>query len=163
MKRIIPILIFILLSGCTFSQRGIHTKNEIRGTVSKVIDGDTLCVLTVTNIIKVRLADIDAPEKKQEYGKESQMFMEKLAINKEVIVHHTGIDRYGRTIGIVIIATNMVTINQEALMNGWAYWYHQYSTNKELGILEGQARSNRLGLWASTNNIPPWEWRKMYK
>jgi len=78
------------------------------------------------------------------------------------LTQHKGIDRYGRTIGTVIL-TNGATINHELLKNGWAYWYRQYSTNKELGILEGQARSNKLGVWATTNAIPPWEWRRKNK
>jgi len=86
MKRIIPILIFVLLFGCTSSQRSFNSEKEIRGTVNRVIDGDTLYVLVITNTIKVRLADVDAPEKKQEYGQEAKKFVENLALNKDVFI-----------------------------------------------------------------------------
>jgi len=163
MKRIIPILIFILLFSCTSSQRSFNFENEIHGIVSKVVDGDTVYVSVMTNTLKVRLADIDAPEKKQQYGQEAKIFVKNLSLNKEVVIHLKGIDRYGRTIGTVVVVTNGANLNQELLKNGWAYWYKQYSTNVNLGILEGQARSNKMGIWASTNNNPPWEWRRKNK
>lgn len=43
---------------------------EISGRVVAVTDGDTLKILKPDNeLVKVRLAEFDAPEKKQPYGK----------------------------------------------------------------------------------------------
>lgn len=135
----------------------------MRGTVSDVIDGDTIYVFVKTNTIKVRLSDIDTPEKKQPYGLEAKDFVIKTALGKIVIVKYRGKDRYGRIVGTVIIGTNDVSINQELLKSGLAYWYRQYSTNQALGILEMEAKTNKLGIWSLTNSIPPWEWRKKHK
>ena len=163
MKTIIPFLMSILLLGCNYSQPKINSEKEIHGIVSDVIDGDTLYVLVKSNIYKIRLQDIDCPEKKQPYGKEAKQFVENLALSNKIVVKYKGTDRYGRTIGTAIIVTNMANLNQELLKNGWAWWYYQYSTNQMLGNLEEIARTNKLGIWASTNNIPPWEWRKKHR
>lgn len=42
------------------------------GRVVKVQDGDTLTVLVSRKQVKVRLADIDAPERKQPFGTRSR-------------------------------------------------------------------------------------------
>lgn len=56
----------------------IGQSDELRGRVVGVADGDTLTVLDAgQQQIKVRLADIDAPEKAQPYGQRS-----KEALNK---------------------------------------------------------------------------------
>ena len=54
--------------------------DELRGRVVGVADGDTLTVLDVgRQQIKVRLAEIDAPEKKQPYGQRSKQALSDLA------------------------------------------------------------------------------------
>jgi endonuclease YncB( thermonuclease family) len=46
---------------------------EWTGTVIGVSDGDTLTVLNETNQqIKIRLVEIDAPEKSQDFGQQSK-------------------------------------------------------------------------------------------
>ena len=76
--------------------------DELRGRVVGVADGDTLTVLDAwRQQIKVRLAEIDAPEKAQPYGQRSKQALSGLCYGREAIVDHTGRDRYGRTIGRV--------------------------------------------------------------
>ena len=161
MKRIIAILFCFLIANFALTQP--IPKKEICGLVGKVIDGDTIIILCLTNIYTIRLADIDAPEKKQEYGLEAKNFVKKLALWKVVKIKYKETDRYGRIVGTVIIGTNSISVNQELLKNGLAWWYKKYSTNEIMGILEKQAKNNRIGIWASTNNIAPWEWRKLKK
>lgn len=61
------ILLFIsLLFSCT------AYANTISGLVIKISDGDTLTILTKDNVqLKIRLSEIDAPEKKQPFGNKS--------------------------------------------------------------------------------------------
>ena len=143
--------------------RSLPCEKELYGLVNRVIDGDTIVILVETNSYIVRLAEIDAPEKKQQFGMEAKEFTKKLSFQKVVNVKYKEKDKYGRIVGTVIIVTNGVNINQELLKNGLAYWYRQYSTNHSLGILEKEARDNKIGVWYSTNNVPPWKWRKQHK
>ena len=64
MKRIILLLLFIL---CTTAFSG----ELITCKVIRVIDGDTVSVNLINGTAKIRLYGIDAPESKQEYGKQS--------------------------------------------------------------------------------------------
>ena len=76
--------------------------DELRGRVVGVADGDTLTVLDAwRQQIKVRLAEIDAPEKAQPYGQRSKQALSGLCYGREAIIDNKGRDRYGRTIGRV--------------------------------------------------------------
>ncbi|MBP2845826.1 hypothetical protein J8655_10080, partial [Dickeya oryzae] len=59
MRNIFLLLLFISL----FSHA-----DEITGKVIRVIDGDTLDILQVITPVRIRLQNIDAPEKKQPFG-----------------------------------------------------------------------------------------------
>ena len=69
MKQLVPFLLAALL--CTSA-----VADEIDGRVVKVSDGDTITVLDRDHRqIKIRLAGIDAPEKKQAYGERSKQHL----------------------------------------------------------------------------------------
>lgn len=72
---------------------------ELVGRVVSVHDGDTLTVLVDSRQIKVRLAEIDAPELGQPFGKRSREDLADLCADKPAQVDDRGKDRYGRTIG----------------------------------------------------------------
>jgi len=129
------------------------------GQVVGVTDGDTIKVLCEKQIIKVRLSDIDCPEKGQPYGKAAKTATSILAFNDTVEVQENGTDRYGRTLGTVILSDG-TNLNKELVVRGLAWWYKKYSKNKEYEELENYARINKCGLWHDSNPIPPWEWRK---
>ena len=52
-------------------------------------------------------------------------------------------------------------LNQILVKEGMCWWYRKYAPgNTVLEELETDAREKRMGLWAETQPIPPWEWRK---
>lgn len=55
-------------------------------TVISVTDGDTITVLCGGRQLKIRLANIDCPEKSQEFGQRAKQFTADLVIGKTVIV-----------------------------------------------------------------------------
>ena len=57
---------YIMLIAVIFS--GSLCAAEIHGEVIRVLDGDTIEVLQDKKPVRVRLSNIDAPEKKQAYG-----------------------------------------------------------------------------------------------
>lgn len=128
------------------------------GNVVGVADGDTITVLDAQKVQhKVRLAEIDAPEKKQPFGNKSKQALSTLVYNKQVLVVDQGKDRYKRTIGRVYQGD--VDVCAEQVKQGMAWVYRKYSKDKTLLPLEDEAKSQRLGLWADSNPTPPWEWR----
>ena len=64
--------------------------------VGRVVDGDTVVLDLFGLEVKVRLAEIDAPESRQEYGRESTALLESMVRGEEFEVVDLGRDRYGR-------------------------------------------------------------------
>lgn len=62
-----------------------------------VTDGDTLTTRSGDQQLTIRLAEIDAPEAKQPFGRESRMNLRALCFQKEAVVRPQSSDRYGRT------------------------------------------------------------------
>lgn len=136
---------------------------EISAVVTKIYDGDTILVKEINGEgkFKIRLADIDAPEKRQRFGNEVTCQLNKLLFRKQVIIKYSSIDRYGRIIGEVYL--NNVNINEMMLKNGWCWWYKNYSKKYHYQNFQNHARKNKLGIWKNADNIPPWIYRKNNK
>lgn len=134
------------------------------GRVVGVADGDTVTVLDATNTqFKIRLMGIDAPEKKMPFGQNSKQHLSDLVFNKQVTVEYNKQDKYGRTVGRILV--NSVDANLEQVKAGLAWHYKQYQREQSVGDraayaqAEEQARSAHLGLWADPDPTPPWDWR----
>ena len=131
----------------------------IQGLVVKIADGDTLTLLTSSNEkIKVRLAGIDTPERKQPFGSEAKQALSKLVFQKKALIEVETKDRYGRTVGIVFVDGQ--NINYELVKQGMAWVYRKYTNDEILYELEAQAKTKKTGLWADAKPIAPWSWRK---
>jgi endonuclease YncB( thermonuclease family) len=157
MKKItfIILLFFSLLS---FAE-------ELIGKVIKVSDGDTITVLDSNNQKhKIRLKGIDAPESQQAFGDISTQSLSELVYDKEVVVNWDKKDKYYRILGKVIIDGR--DANYEQVKKGLAWYYKQYEKDlndedkKKYSEAEEWARNYTEGLWADSNSIPPWEYRR---
>lgn len=139
------------------------------GEVVGVSDGDTIKVLHNGYPEKIRLARIDCPEHNQAFGQRAKQFTSDCCFTKTVTVLDSDHDRYGRTIGEIILPAlpgepYRRSLNVELVRAGLAWWYRKYAPNApDLQELENQARDNRLGLWSEPNPMPPWDFRKMEK
>ncbi len=68
----------------------------LTGKVVKITDGDTLYVLDANyKDHKIRLAGIDAPERKQAYGLASRKHLASIVAGKQVTIEYQKRDRYG--------------------------------------------------------------------
>ena len=133
------------------------------GRVVNVSDGDTVVVLRAGNIQeKIRLAEIDCPEKSQAFGKVAKQFTLDKAAQKDVTVEVRDYDRYGRTVGVIYLPDES-NLNRALVRAGYAWWYRQYSKDLTLGEIEQEARIARRGLWSDPNPIPPWDYRRKSK
>lgn len=154
----------ILLSTIIYVQ--FANADIISGLVVGVTDGDTINVLDRTNTQhKVRLAGIDAPEKKQAFGNVSKKSLSDLLYNKQVDINWHKHDRYGRIVGKVIVGNLDANLLQISL--GMAWYYKKYKSElvfeDRLDYLHAQekAKAEKLGLWSENQPIPPWDFRKV--
>ena len=131
------------------------------GKVVKIADDDTLTLLVDSKQHRIRLSDIDTPERKQPFGTRAKQALSQLAFGKQARVVEVTVDRYGRIVGRVYV--DGLDVNRELVAQGHAWVYRKYSDHAELLELEAQAKEKGLGLWASPNPIPPWEWRRSHK
>jgi endonuclease YncB( thermonuclease family) len=146
----------------------------LSGRVVAIADGDTVTVLDDANVQhKIRLAGIDAPEKRQPYGQNSKEHLSSLCFGKSVTVEWDKKDRYQRIIGKVMVAdpacqgscphTTDTSLSQIAYGLAWHYKKYQRDQSADdresYAEAETQARSNHSGLWQDASPIPPWEWR----
>lgn len=137
---------------------------DISGRVVGVSDGDTITVLDVDQVQhKVRLAGIDAPEKKQAFGQKSKEALSDCAYGQKVEVQGSKLDRYGRLIGKVLVREQDCNLRQIRLGMAWHYKLYMKEQTLEDRILyaneENTARINKLGLWIDPNPVPPWDFR----
>lgn len=126
-----------------------------------ITDGDTVKVLTKENeILKIRLAEIDTPERKQPWGTRAKQALSDLVFGKSVEVQPVTVDRYGRTVAHLYLGN--LNINREMVRTGNAWAYRKYVTDSSLFGLEATAKEQKKGLWglAESQILPPWEWRR---
>ncbi|EHM4620420.1 thermonuclease family protein [Salmonella enterica] len=150
-RKYIAPLLAILFSGSLCAA-------EIQGKVIRVLDGDTIEVLQDNKPVRVRLANIDAPEKKQAYGRWSTNQLKSLIAAQPVTVTYAQTDRYGRIIGRVF-TTNGIEANRFMVKSGAVWVYERYNTDKALPALQREAQQQKRGLWVDSQPVPPWEWR----
>jgi endonuclease YncB( thermonuclease family) len=85
--------------------------DTLTGKVVKITDGDTLYVLDANyKEHKIRLAGIDAPERKQAYGLASRKHLASIVAGKQVTVEYQKRDCYGRIVGFVLVDGQNVTL-----------------------------------------------------
>ena len=140
----------------------------LQGKVVNVADGDTLTVLDDHKTQhKIRLQGIDAPEKSQPFGQKSKQSLSQLVHSKMVTVEFEKKDKYGRTVGKVLLNDTDVCLEQIKLGMAWHYKKYaaeQPKTDREIyAQAEQLAKSQAIGLWRDKNPMPPWDFRQQTK
>lgn len=156
-RSVFAILLFTSPIAATYGQ----ASPILVGTVTKVVDGDTIDVQLSSGPIRVRLHGVDTPERGQPWGKEATGALTGLVQGKEVDIEPFSQDRYDRMIGIVYRGD--INVNLELIKRGHAWAYRQYMRKEDssLCINEAAARTAKKGLWASKERpVAPWEWRR---
>lgn len=155
----------VLCSALAMSTAGAET---LSGFVIHVSDGDTVTALLPNKeSIRIRMAGIDAPESKQDFGRRSRQLMSRLVKNRDVQIHVVDRDKYGRY--VARLETSDGDVGIVMLEQGLARVYLKYVRNLSRDYqaaymhAESQARSEGLGLWSDPRQIPPWEWRQQQR
>lgn len=161
----------LLLLACL---SGTAQAEEFTARVIAVLDGDTVLIKRANGLVKIRLAEIDAPEvghagmggqppnsqKDQEYGTASRQSLSDLVLKKSVQVSSQAVDSYGRMVAHLTVDGRKV--NEEQLRRGMAWEYSNYHSNKAYIALQDEAQKAKRGLWAQAKPTPPWQWRKTH-
>lgn len=139
---------------------GLAHSEEFTAKIIVVIDGDTVLVRRESGLVKIRLAEIDAPEKAQTFGEASKRSLSGMVLEKQVKVVSQAVDRYGRLVAHLNV--DGLDVNTEQIRRGMAWEYSNFHSNQALIALQNDAKQAPRGLWAQSNPTPPWEWRKQH-
>ena len=135
-------------------------ETTVEARIVGVTDGDTVkALIGKKQQWKVRLAEIDAPEKRQPWGKRAKQALASKIFGKNVRIVVSGKDRYGRHIGKIYLGNR--DINREMVREGHAWVYRKYMKDRSLLKVEERARQSFQGLWSLQKSLqePPWNWR----
>jgi endonuclease YncB( thermonuclease family) len=157
-------ILFLLLA--TVSSAWADTMS---GIVIVVIDGDTVLFkpdspyrpdahgIASRAFLKIRLANIDAPEKDQPYGEAAARELSALVLKQRVQLDTVATDVYGRTIALIQLGT--MQVNTELVRRGLA-WASAYHRQPAMVDMQRDAQHASRGLWRESEPVPPWIWRR---
>lgn len=150
-----------LLSHSTLAGAAVLLKGKVVG----VTDGDTIVVLDASRVQhRIRLAGIDAPERSQAFGQVSKRALGQMVFQREADVFVMKTDRYGRSVGRVVVGGKDVCLEQ--IRSGLAWFYAEYEMElvppdrARYSEAMRDAKRARRGLWSDPHAEPPWVYRR---
>lgn len=149
----------LLMTGSSLAAATVP-RPVLHGTVTEVIDGDSLRVQLASGPIEVRLHAADTPEYDQPGGREAKRALRKRLVRGESIeLEPIEQDRYERIVAVV--HAGGIVINEWLVQEGHAWAYRRYTDDPVYCRLEDDARRARRGLWKRPPSqwIAPWDWR----
>jgi endonuclease YncB( thermonuclease family) len=150
--RILTLVLLFLLS----SAEAFPFSSEVVG----VLEGSTIEVVRLGKTQRIHLHGLDCPEKGQPYGDDVKQAISDLVFAMQVTVEPYGKDKYGRIMADVLLADG-TNVSHALVKEGRCWWSRRSAPdNAELERLELEAREAKKGLWADSEPIPPWEFRK---
>lgn len=122
----------------------------------RVHDGDTLTARCDRGPLKIRIANIDAPELHQESGAAAKRALEALVRDRRVRVDSVAVDRYERVVARLSIESSDLGLSLVAQGHAWCGLRPTANCKRA----QSAAKEARLGLWTTPDPIPPWQWRR---
>ena len=142
--------------------------DSLSGRIVSVADGDTVTLLDANlRQHKIRLAGIDAPERRQPFGNRSRLHLGALVFGRQVTAECPKKDRYKRA--VCRLEVEGVDANLAQIEAGMAWHYKAYSREQSpadrwrYAKAEDRAREARQGLWTDRAPVAPWDFRKARK
>ena len=165
-------ILLSLTSGCSVTNRNskaasapAQSSTVLAGKVVGIVDGDTIDVLdSDRNTHRVRLAGIDAPERRQAFGARSTQNLTALVRGSDVRVEWYKLDDWQRLVGKVL--KNGQDICLEQVRAGFAWHFKRYEDEQSeddrriYDAAEKEARSAKKGLWKELIPLEPWLYRE---
>lgn len=138
------------------------TEKVITGKIIRISDGDTIVILNEKKqSTRLRFAEIDAPEKGQDFYNKATEFVKELTTNKDIKIVQSGTDKYKRP--LIILYADGVNVNEALVRAGLAWHYKDFSKSARLDSLEQMARKEKINIWSLPNPVPPWKYRKIQR
>ena len=125
MKNICFLICFAL-----FCVSGLAQAKEFSAKVIAVLDGDTVLVKRANGLLKIRLAEIDAPEKAQTFGETSKRSLSEMVLGKPVKVVSRAVDQYGRM--VAHLSVDGLDVNAEQIRRGMAWEYSHFGSSSNV-------------------------------
>jgi micrococcal nuclease len=131
------------------------------GVVTHVSDGDTLWVRPAAGKpVKVRLVGIDAPERCQAWGAQSQAALAAKVLHQPVELDVRARDDYKRLLATVQLRGE--NVNAWLVAHGHAWSAHYRKSLGPYASEEQRARGERRGLFADAKAVNPRDFRKSH-
>lgn len=138
---------------------------SIEGRVLRVHDGDSFTMRASDGRDHgVRIAGIDAPERRQPYANVSRQALREQIEHREVRVEVVKVDPYGRLVGNVFVDGHDIGLSM--LRAGLAWHFVRYDADlapadrRRYAQAESAAREREAGLWKEADPQAPWSFRK---
>jgi len=166
--RLAPCLLALLLAVPSlvaadgFRLPGEALRPDLEGTVVRVLDGDTLDIeLGDGSRQRIRLAEIDAPERGQPWSKVATDYLRQLVLEQTVrVIWFDEQPPRGRSPGRIIghIWLDELDVNRAMVEQGLAWAFDGFLRDMSLCATEEAARTARRGLWRAPREqwLPPW-------
>lgn len=126
--------------------------------VKSVEDGNTMTIVLDDRPVPLKLAYIDAPEKKQAYGDASRKSLADLCLGKNAVLQNKQTDYSGTLVAVV--QCDGSEANRLQVERGLAWVDPKHNNDLSLPALEAMARRDRRGLWTDDDPVPPWKFRR---
>ena len=161
------VVLSLMLGGAAAAERKKKPKPPpepvlLTGTVSRIVDGDTLWLKTEGDSapVVVRIEGIDAPESCQVGGAEATAALNALALGRSVTVRVAAHDDYGRTVGKVFDGSK--DIGDRMVRDGQA-WSSRFNYDRGPYVAEERmAFALKRGLHAAGGAVQPRDFRKQH-
>ena len=145
---------------------GFPVLARFSATNFKVVDGDSIRLQSSDGgEINLRLASIDAPELNQTDGRSAKQHLQRLTAGRTATFLQTDTDRYQRRVVFMFVTVadggsqQTMEVNAQMIADGYAWHAVNYSSREQLAWLQQRAMNQRLGLWATPDPTPPWDYR----
>lgn len=146
------------------AQRTLPAGGIVQGELVAVADGDSFTLRAADGRNwQVRIAAIDAPERRQPWSDVARQRLRQRLQGREVRVQAGKFDPYGRIVGNVFVTDEDVGLAQ--VSDGLAWHFRRYEREQEPAArvrysgAEASARQSRRGLWRDPDPLPPWVFR----
>jgi endonuclease YncB( thermonuclease family) len=126
------------------------TPSGTSGTVTRVLDGDSLIVAIDSEEREIRLIGVNAPEESECHGDEAKQALERLVAAGSLTLVADGeeTDQYGRLLRYVVVDRR--DVNRELLASGAAVALQSdHTSDAVFAAISDQAAADGLGLWAA--------------